>query len=183
MKRIAVAALLAAWPAWAEDAPATRPTRDVDVVYRTNAGGKVVEQRWRYRAADQRLRLDTPSPGLYLIVDRRARTMQMVSDGDRGVLDLRYDPAHVPGRSVSPGHGFVRLGGEVIAGVPCTEWQTADSAGRPTIACLTADGVLLRARTGATVLVQAARVTYGPLDAAAFVPPASYRHSAAREAK
>lgn len=180
MKRLAVLVLLACVPAWAQDRPATTPTRDVDVLYRAAAGGRSVEQRSRFGAAERKVRIDTPSPGLYLIVDRGARTMDMVDDAARGVLEMRYDPARPVG-GFAAGQGFVRGGTAVVAGLPCIEWQTVDTAGRTVTACFTADGVLLRARVGPTALVEATRVTYGPIDPSVFAVPAGYRHAAASE--
>ncbi len=86
------AALLAALtipPAGAQaDRPATLPTRDVDVTYRTGQGERAMSQRSRWSAAERKMRLDTPTPGVYAIVDYAAGTMAMVSDRSRGVLDL-----------------------------------------------------------------------------------------------
>lgn len=193
MMRLAALALLASFPAWAQDRPATdrpatdrpvtTPTRDVDVVYRAVAGGRPVEQRSRFAATEQKVRIDTPSPGLYLIVDRGAHTMDMVSDADHGVLEMPYDPARTVGGFASgPGSasgGFARGGTDIVAGQNCTEWQTADTAGRAVTACFTTDGVLLRARTGPMVLVEAMRVVYGPIEPSVFAIPAGYRRTAA----
>jgi hypothetical protein len=176
MKRLALGLICVAIPASAQDGPVTTPTRDVDVLYRTAAGPQVLEQRSRYRVADGKLRLDTPSPGLYMIVDQRARTMAMVSDRDHGVVDMRLRGNTAPG-GFAPGQRFTRGGPDAVAGVPCTEWQTLDTQGQPVLACYTADGVLLRARRGGTVLVEATRVSYGQLDPAAFTVPPGYAHA------
>jgi len=66
--------------------------------------------------------------------------------------------------------------------VPCTEWQTAKSTGRAVTVCMTADGVLLRARADNAVLVQAVRVSYGPIDPSVFAIPAGCRLPAHRRA-
>lgn len=180
MKRLLLALLCAAAQAAAQDAPVTTPTRDVDVTYRSAAGPEVVQQRSRYRAADGKLRLDTPSPGFYMIVDARAHTMAMVSDNDRGVVDMKIRSGVAPG-GFAPGQSFTRRGADVVAGLACTEWQTVDTKGQPVLACFTADGVLLRARRGATVLVEAAKVTYGGFDPAVFAIPPGYAHVQAPE--
>lgn len=170
---------LTAGAARAQDRPPTAPTRDVDILYQASAGGRAVEQRSRFAASVGKVRIDTPSPGLYLIVDRATHHMDMVSDGDRSVLEVPYDPARTVD-GVPADRGFERLGADVIAGVPCTEWRTADRSGRPLALCMTEDGVLLRVRAGANVLVRALRVTYGPIDPAVFAIPASYqRHTKA----
>jgi hypothetical protein len=183
MKHLAALALLASSPAWAQDRPTTTPTRDVDVLYRAMAGGRSVEQRSRFAVSARKIRIDTPSPGLYLIVDRGAHTMNMVSDPDRGVLEMAYDPASaVGGFASSPGFGrggFTRTGTDTVAGQNCTEWQTTDAGGRAVTACFTADGVLLRARAGPNVFVEATRVVYGPIEPSVFAVPAGYRRAAA----
>jgi hypothetical protein len=164
--------------AWAQDRPPVTPTRDVDVTYRAGQGDRAVEQRSRFRASDQRLRLDLPTPGLYAILDYPAHTLAMVSDPERAVLDMPAPAGAMAG--VAPAGRFTRRGVDQVAGVPCTEWETQDSSGQPTLACFTADGVMLRARRGAQVLVQATRVDYGPQDAAAFTVPPGYAHSSPR---
>lgn len=170
--KLAVLLALAALPAMAQERPPTVPLRDVDVTYRAGAGAAAMQQRSRWWVGEGKLRLDPPTPGVYMIVDTRARTMAMVSDEDRGVVDL-------PAPDTISGGQFVRRGAEVVAGLACTEWETLDTQGLPTVACFTADGVLLRARRGASVFVEAVQVRYGPPDPAAFVVPPSYKHRGA----
>lgn len=181
MMRWAFLALLVAGPAWAQDRPPPAPTRDVDVLYRANAGGHDVQQRYRFALSIEKVRIDTPSPGLYVIVDRGSQRMDMVSEGDRSVLELPYDPAHTMA-GVATDRSFERLGGDTVAGVPCTEWRTGDKAGRPVTVCMTGDGVLLRARVGANVLVQALKVSYAPLDPSVFAIPADFQRASGRGA-
>lgn len=146
----------------------------------------MVQQRSRFRASDQLLRVDTPTPGVYAIVNYRTRTLAMVSDAERAVLDMPAPAGAVPGGvpgGAPGGQGaapFVRRGMDQVAGLACTEWETTDTAGLPTLACYTGDGVLLRARRGAQVLVVAARVAYGGLDPAAFTVPPGYAHTSSR---
>ncbi len=182
MRLAAILAVAISAPAWAQDRPVTVPARDVDVVYRAAVGDQAIEQRSRFRATDGMLRLDTPSPGLYMIVNQRAHTMAMVSDADRGVVDMAVPPGAIPG-GVAPGQSFVRRGADAVAGIACTEWETMDSQGGNTVVCYTPDGVLLRARAGTRVIVAATRVTYGPLDPAAFIVPPAYNRVAARASR
>ena len=129
------------------------------------------------------MRLDTPTPGVYFIVDYLAHTLAMVSDRDRGVIDMPAPALGLPGQATPGRAGFVRRGAGQVAGLPCTEWETLDLEGKPTLACFTEDGVLLEARRGAKVLVQATRVDYGALNAAAFVVPASFSHETPRSSR
>lgn len=181
MMRAVLAGMLLAGAAAAQDRPLTVPTRDVDVTYRMGAGASM-EQRTRWQASLQRMRVDAPTPGVYMIVDYASRRMSMVSDADRGVLELDAKAGPLPGQMPGgAGGGFTRGGRAQIAGLACTEWQTLDSQGAATTACITDDGVLLRARQGGQVLAEAARVTYGPLDPGAFRVPDGYARATRAE--
>ena len=177
MRPLVAAAMLWSGAALAQERPPALPTRDVDVTYQSGNGAKAVQQRLRFSTELQRSRLDTPTPGFYVITDYRAHTMLAVSDADHGVLDMKA-PANLPG--AAPGGAFVRRGQDQVAGLACTEWQTTDSAGQPALACFTGDGVMLRARRGNQVLATATKVAYGPLDPALFAPPPSYERVAGR---
>jgi len=181
MSRLAFLAMVVAAPAFAQERPLTTPTRDVDVTYRSTAEGQAVEQRSRFAVTQKKIRVDTPSPGLYIIVDRAAQTMNMVSDADLGVLQLPYDQATVSG--VPANQKFVRQGSDVVAGVPCTDWQSTDAAGQSVVVCITTDGVLLRVKSGSDVLVQAVKVAYGPVDPSAFAVPPGYQRRSAGDSK
>lgn len=181
MKLAVAGILLIAMPAFADERPVTRPTRDVDVTYVAAIGGQQVRQRTRTVAGAGEIRIDTPTPGFYMILDRGAHTMDMVSDTDRGVVQMPYDPA-VGAAGVAgsmDAAAYKRLGAATVAGFSCTEWATTDTAGNQVAACFTGDGVLLRARAGERVLVQAASVTYGRLDPAIFAVPTAYQRAVA----
>ncbi len=174
MRHAALLLLLAAGAAHAQDRPSLTPTRDVDVTYRMTQGGHALQQRTRWQIAERRMRVDTPTPGVYMIVDYAARRMSMVSDADRGVVEVQANAGPMPGQPGQAGADFVRQGAAQVAGLPCTEWRTVDSQGVATLACITADGVLLRAQQAGRVLVEAARVSYGAQDPAAFRVPDGY---------
>ena len=171
----AVVAVLAGGAA-AQERPLVLPSRDVDVVYRIAvagpAGGQAVEQRSRFSAAAQRMRVDMPTPGVYSIMDYRAHRMSFVVEGDRAALDT---PVPVPG---SP--AYVRLGVDQVAGLACTEWQTQDRQGQGVVTCFTADGVMLRVRRGAQAMAVATRVDYGPVAPGVFEVPAGFSHVTGR---
>ena len=178
MKLVIAATLLIAMPAFADERPLTRPTRDVDVTYVATAGGQQVKQRTRTLAGATEIRIDTPTPGFYIILNRGAHTMDMVSDTDRGVVQMPYDPAAGPaGSAGADTTSYRRLGAATVAGLGCIEWATMDTAGNQVAACFTGDGVLLRARAGDRVLVEAADVTFGRLDPAIFAIPAGYQRA------
>lgn len=163
-------------PAVAQDRPPTIPTRDVDVTYRLGDGPQALTQRMRWEATQGLLRVDPPSPGLYMIVDYRTHHAAMVRQEDRKVIDLAGQVATLPGNAGGPGASFARRGRAQVAGLACTEWQTNDMAGDPTEVCFTADGVLLRARLQGNTILEATSVAYGAQDPAAFQLPAGYTH-------
>ncbi len=163
--------------AQAQEKPPITPLRDVDVTYtipQPIQGGPALTQRMRWSVESGRLRVDPPSPGLYMIVDYRAKRMAVVKDSERAVLDLNAAAPGLPGAASNA--SFTRQGADQAAGLACTNWQTTDARGHPTVICLTVDGVMLRASEDGHTLVEAARVTYGPQDPAAFAPPEGYRH-------
>ncbi len=100
-----------------------------------------------------------------MIVDYRTKHMAVVKASDRAVLDVPPPAPGLPGRQ--PG-SYTTQDSAVVAGLPCTDWQTADAAGQPTLLCLTADGVMLRASQKGQVLLEATAVSYGPQDPAVF---------------
>ncbi len=170
-----VAALLAGpLAARAADAPLLQPSRDVDVTYRVPVPGGVdvsLLQRLRWSAARRLQRVDLPSSGNWMVLDFTAHHMAMVRDDSREVLDL---PG--PQAADQPADGYVRAGSARVAGLDCTQWRTTDTRGEPTLACYTADGVLLRATEGPRVLMEAVSVTFAAQPAAIFQPPAGYTH-------
>ena len=176
MKGLLVLAALAATPAVAAEHPPTMPQRDVDVTYRMVQpveGGPELHQRTRWLVASGLMRVDTPSPGLYMIMDYRTRHVAMVKVNDRAVLDVASASLVAPG----VGRGsFAMKDSAVVAGVQCTDWETVDAAGQPTLLCLTADGVMLRASQKGVVLLEATAVSYAPQDPALFRAPDGFRH-------
>jgi hypothetical protein len=113
-------------PGRADPPPLTLPTRDVDVTYQVLQPGDAappLSQRIRWIAARRLLRVDTPSPGLYVVMDYPAHLLSAIRPARRMVLQIHSDGATLlPG--ASPAAGFVRRGEDTIAGLPCTDWQT-----------------------------------------------------------
>jgi hypothetical protein len=177
----------AAFPAFA-DQPLLRPSRDVDITYRATGGGlqldgRRLEQRVRWLTASQTMRIDPPSPGLFVIIDYVARRMSVVREANRSVIEMAA-PEGTTGVAGKLSTGsFVRRGEDAVAGLACTAWETRDRDGRPTLVCITADGVLLRAGAEGQTLVSAVSVQYGPQDPTAFRIPADYTRRSAGETR
>ncbi|HEY2618242.1 MAG TPA: hypothetical protein VGI78_12950 [Acetobacteraceae bacterium] len=177
MRRAVALALCLSWtvPALA-DQPLLRPSRDVDVTYRAAApqGGKEIEQRVRWLAASQTMRIDPPSPNLHVIIDYVARRMSVVRDATRSVIEMAAPASMADAVGGAASTGFVRRGEAMVAGRSCVEWQTQDRAAHPALVCITDDGVLLRAGTAEQVRVSAVSVDYAPQDPTAFRVPTDY---------
>jgi len=180
MRGLAAALLvLAPAAAAAQERPTLAPSRDIDIVYmmvQTDAPGgpRVVEERLRWAAADGKLRIDPPIPGLWMVMDTRTRRLATVRDSERSVLEID-SPQAMPWPAPAVAAAFQRRGADTVAGLPCTEWQTADVTGAPTLACITDDGVLLRASAAGRVLVEALHLSYATPDPAVFRIPEDYR--------
>ncbi len=157
-------------------APLTQPTRDVDVVYMMAGPSGPLAQRMRWGIAAGKLRVDPPTPGMYVVIDTATHNMQAVREGDRSVVTMsgpQAAPQAFPG--VAASGGYQRGGALNVAGLGCTQWKTRDTAGRQVLACLTGDGVLLRAEADSLVLLEALSVDFAPLPDAVFRIPADYR--------
>lgn len=163
---------LAPLAASAQDRPLTSPNRDVDVVYLMAGPNSPLAQRLRWGVSLGKLRVDPPTPGLFVIIDTASHTVQAVREGDRSVVQMA-GAGGVPG--VSAEGQFVRKGEAVVAGLGCTQWQTRDTGGRQVLACLTADGVLLRVEADGLVLLDAIRVEFAAQPEAVFRVPEDYR--------
>jgi hypothetical protein len=158
------------------DRPQLRPTRDVDVTYALDTGGgPTLRERLRWDVAAEKLRIDPPTAGLYVIIDLKARRMSTVRAADQTVIETAAPPS-ATGMPDSAAAGATRQGEGVVAGLACTDWSVTDAAGEPMTVCLTADGVLLRARTATRTLLTATSVQYGPVDPVAYQVPAEYVH-------
>ena len=162
-------------PAANDAGPLAHPSRDVDVTYRIVRGDRVLSERMRWQAATQRQRVDPPSAGLFVVIDYRTGRMDTVQAADREVLDMAAPP--------SATGTYVRRGEDQVAGLPCTDWEATASDGRPTVACVTDDGVMLRATAGGQTLLTAVKVDYTPQDSALFAVPDGYtvHHAGAQQ--
>ena len=162
------------------DQPLLRPSRDVDVTYRASAprGGQPVEQRVRWLAAAQKMRIDLPAPGLHVIIDYIARRMSVVRDATRSVVEMAAPDSMAAMTGAKPTAGYVRRGAATVDGRTCTEWQTLDRDAHPVVVCVTDDGLLLRAGAADRVWVSAVSVRYAPQDPDVFRVPNDYAHHA-----
>ena len=159
--------------------PVFLPTRDVRVAYRVVATvphpREVVVS---YDADLRRARIDAAGEPAYALVDRGKGDVTLVIDLLRGTMSLPFDVERgwrfVLGRQAA----FTELGRDRVAGMPCRVWTVHTRQGDAT-ACLTADGVLLRAAfTGSrrgTGSIEATSVAYAHQPRALFEVPPGFR--------
>ncbi|GAA0595097.1 hypothetical protein GCM10009416_36770 [Craurococcus roseus] len=167
--------------ALAQDRPPERPTRDFAVTYiRIGTPPAQAEMHVSWSTAENRLRLDLPDGFGWTVVDHEnLGTSFVVLDAQRLVMPLPAGTeviAGMPGGTNSTGR-YTRVGNAAYAGLSCTVWRYEDGHRAAGEACITEDGVLLRAigtHEGKTGGMEATRVAYGPQDPARFRRPEGY---------
>lgn len=174
----AAATLATAAQAQAQARPHTFPTRDVVVSYRVlgNASGQGPREfTVAALAAEERVRVESPSMPAWALADRRTGRTEMVMDSMRVVTPspLRQDEAMRYLRLAETAR-LTRAGNASQAGQTCTNYRWEEGGQRGT-ACLTADGVLLRGVNERGEGVEAVRVEYARQDPARFRVPEGYR--------
>ena len=137
-----------------DDLPLVFPSSDVAVTYALGADA-TLRQTLRVSAASGLQRVDAPGGGMAIITDTVHRTMTVL-DERRHVFSVGPAPADTADARGHPAPGtYLRLAATTVAGLPCTEWATSDPSGHQVTVCLTADGVLLRARAAGQTLAEA----------------------------
>ena len=178
MRTIAAAALIATLPlaAQAQDRPQIYPTRDVAVTYRVSGQGQGAELTMQWLAAQRLMRMNMPGGVGYMVADHQNQRGFMVMEAMRTIMDVPMQQAASIQRDMQNAN-FTRGGTEKIAGTDCTVWryQGQSQSGE---ACITADGVMLRAQgnsQGQQGQMEAVRLAYGAQDPAQFQRPQGYQ--------
>ncbi len=180
---LAIVASIAAGSAWAQNAPVLAPMGNVTVSYElsgANKGGGASWMKVTYADHDDRVRLDLYAfPGANLpfgsiIWDKPANHVLSLLPDKQSYYQLPATGRANPGLFLSDKMTYAKQGQETIAGIGCTDWSVTNGTDYTGTACVTTDGVVLRAsRTKPTAgSMQATKVTYGAPPADAFtVPP------------
>ncbi len=162
----------------AGDQPALAPTRDVTVSYhiiravapggpsklvvmQTKGGTKVRVESYIFA--------DGSVPYEATIVDRTTGDVSMLLYARQVVVVSHSPDFAIPGITMAPDMRFKGGGKRTIAGVTCTDWEIAPAKGEGWTACITGDGVVLRAASSKREM-EATSVAYAPLLASIFVP-------------
>ncbi|MGH7050804.1 MAG: hypothetical protein ACREFS_12020 [Acetobacteraceae bacterium] len=188
--RTGAAAFLLLLAAAAPAHPPFAPTRDVRVAYRLESpdanapGGQATNELiLRAAAGGQKLRLDTPGSGAYLLIDPAAKSATMVDPKLRAFMTVPLNPKAAQALlSLDPGEAYRRLGNTMVAGLPCTIWAVGQNGdgdrGDEDQVSVTDDGVILNRIEGAPAnrsRLTATAVTYATQPDALFVPPRQFQ--------
>ncbi|MBR0652642.1 DUF4412 domain-containing protein [Roseomonas terrae] len=179
MRKTFAAALIATLPlaAQAQDRPPLFPTRDVAVTYRVaGPGGQPAELTMQWLAAQQMMRMNMPGGVAYVVADHRNQRGFMVMEATRSIMDVPMQQAAGMQRELQNAN-FTRGGTATVAGTECTIWRYQAQA-QSGEACITADGVMLRAQgasQGQQGQMEAVNVAYGAQNPAQFQRPQGYQ--------
>ncbi len=155
------------------ETPRYLPLHDVAVAYHatTDKGGTDALARWSSALGLARIE---GGPG-YALVDPRTGRTTLVMEQQHFMVDLANTDTGAQTYLPGPGARFTRGTMDTVAGYACTNWNVVTGKGSGT-ACLTADGVVLRARgidnRGRNGTVEATSVTYAAQPESLFRPPA-----------
>jgi hypothetical protein len=180
MLRPSLAALLtlAALPALAQEKPPLFPARDVAITYRVTgpqAQAGIPGMTIAWLANQQLMRLDMGAMG-YMVADHRNQRGFMVMEAARMVMDIPMQQA-MQQAGPSANATYRRTGTDTVAGLPCTVWSFQDGGSTGT-ACVTADGMMLRAQGssgGQSSGMEATQVALGAQAPARFQRPQGYQ--------
>ena len=177
MKTILLACLIAT-PA-AAAAPRIVPIRDVTVTYNVRPRDHApIDVRVSIEAGGARLRITAENLPTAFLIDRPSHMATILLPMFKMFTTVplgQDDPEQMLQNAQ-----FERHGREMLAGRECTDW-TADSDRGHASACITEDGVILRAAAqnhhGDIGSVLASTVEYGRLPSALFERPAGFSNA------
>ncbi|MCQ8276936.1 DUF4412 domain-containing protein [Acetobacteraceae bacterium KSS8] len=186
----ALLALVLALPASAQApaAPPLMPTRDVAVVYSVQPQGAPQPQSVKvyFHNKGDLMRIDgPPNPqdgalGGYMVMNRPAKTMVVILNQQHLYMDVPEGQEVQSPFVLDASMQFTPQGAGTVAGLPCERYSIVAGAGHAE-ACVTSDGVVLSETgvdgQGNRGTLTAQSVSYGPLDASLFAPPAGFQRA------
>lgn len=176
--------LLSALPAYAADGPVLAPTRDVAVIYKLSGSSQMQgSQKLQVTYGERgRVRMDffrfteAKYPFASLLFDPPSDRVMTLLPERHGYLERDVDHLPNPGAFLSDKMTFAQLGKATIADVACTDWHVTNGANFDGTACVTDDGVVLRATRTKPLIGEmlATTVQYATPPADVFEPPAGF---------
>ena len=180
MKRILLGLLLLSGAAAAET-PRYVPTRDVAITYSSAGSEAAMPARivLRYFAVADRIRLESNGP--YVLLDRTMQRVEIVLPDAKLAMELPPGAGITQGFLLGEGMRFRRTGSSSVLGRVCTVYDITLERTHA-IACLSADGLLLRGEgtdpQGRHAKIEATNVAFAPQPPGMFSPPDTYRYVA-----
>ena len=167
----------------AADGPVLAPTRGVAVTYKLTRPGQDAAKLQLTYDGKGRVRLDSfrnseaTSPFTSLLFDPPADRVITLVPERHGYWQRDVGKLPNPGTFLNDKMNFTRIGTATIADTPCTDWQVSNGPTFEGKACVTDDGVMLRAiRTKPSAqTMEALAVHYAPVPDDVFNPPADYQ--------
>ncbi|WP_259650123.1 hypothetical protein [Gluconacetobacter diazotrophicus] len=166
----------------ADDAPFVTPQQDVDVTYVIASPDPTipsVHQRMRWSDHARRQRIDPEGSATYMITDYGTRSLNVIdlAHGARTVIPAPGPALTQPGQRAAG--NWSRGATMLVAGQPCTVWQTHDTDGQASEVCYSDDGVMMQAMQGARIVVRAESVARTAQPDSVFAIPAGLKEVAA----
>lgn len=163
------------------DTPPLHPSRDVAVVYQATGADKngapesrIVHLYWGENG--EALRVEVEGQPMVALVDFKRDRMALLIEPRKIMVETKLDPKMVPGFVLPADATAVRDGTDTVAGVSCEVWRMRGPHGKGS-ACITSDGVVLRAAGAAehgSGKLEAVSVAYGPQPASLFALPPDF---------
>jgi hypothetical protein len=167
----ALALVLVAPSAGAEEKPQLLPTRDVDITYDvTRPPQTIIRERVRWLASEHLERVDGPGRST-TIFNRGANEITLLSTARRTYTKLEGAARRL--LDPEPGAVLKRGSEAVVAGLRCTDWSWTEDVETHTV-CATADGVLLRLIVDGKTAIEARSVRYATQKPELFQVPPDY---------
>ena len=190
----AVMAMLVAVPclAAAEQHPPLMPSQDATVTYSVQPDGQPARLvTVRFGGSGSLMRIDPaagPQAGQgYAVIDRVRRTVIAVMNPQHAYIELgERDDMHNP-FLLDATMQFTHTGTSAVAGQPCTTWAITSGGGTAgaqssSTACITPTGIVLSEEGvdshGQRGRLEATTVSFAPVPATDFAPPAGYQRVA-----
>jgi hypothetical protein len=166
----------------AQDRPVMAPSRDVTVTYALTGGAQnqgATTMRVTYADGNKRVRMDLlafPDAKVAfgsIIFDTVANEVLSLLPDQQAYYVLPAAGKANPGLLLNDKMQYIRQGKETIADLPCTDWMVSNGTDFQGTACVTADGVALRATRTLPKpgTMEAVKVSYGTPPGDTFKPP------------
>ncbi|MBB3173267.1 hypothetical protein FHR90_001085 [Endobacter medicaginis] len=167
----------------AEQHPPLMPTQDATVTYTVQPQGQPARLvTVRFGGGGSLMRIDPaagPQAGQgYAVIDRVRRSVIAVMNPQHAYLELgARDDMHNP-FLLDATMQFTHTGTSAVAGQPCTTWAISSGGQSSSTACITTSGIVLSEEGvdshGQHGRLEATAVSFAPVPASDFVPPAGY---------